>query len=906
VAEAQQRRAFLVATDTYEHLRNSSLGTEAFRKIAEGLRRNGFEVAEALDDRSSVIRAKFARFARRVRDDDVVLFILAGHMLSTDRGALYLPREIEVREDADVFRRAITLRTFMNAASRGGSGLVLMLSTNPELAAQSSQLSPYPTNIAPPPGNVVLAFSSSRGVPVSRIDYSANKALERLVRVMSGPMTDGNQLAEAVAGDDTGTIFGGASSMRLSPEAGSGRRTAGPATGADSPSPNGDGQAGGNDSAARRNGPPWGAIVPDDATARYREEIERQARLIAELRKDVLTEQRAREAAEGWAAGAREEAGAAERAAEQRAAEALKAKRATEAEAERQRAEMSKRLAALTERANEAERLRKAAEAQRSNALASLRGSAREAEDRARAAEQELRAQQDENTKLANEVARLEKVATASDIAAERWMARSQELEERLAVLESGRAAEASTCQAAEARAVETAAKLRDVEARIAKINEAKASIETELRNQIAAAQKRAQDAGAVRDSLVRRLRQVEGERDKLKAQAHRVAAAEAGLRDQIAAGEKRAQEAEALRDSLEKRLRQAEEERDGLKANADRVAAVETQLREQIAAGEKRAQEAEAVRDSLAQRLSRAKDERGDLEAKADRIAAIEAELRDRIAAGEKRAQEAETVRDSLEQRLRQVEDERDELKAKADRVAAIEAKLEQEEQARKSAEAFAEKAAEKIRQADQRVREAESLAQTAAEHMRIARAEEAEARTAVQQSAESAAQRIEDAERRAREAEAFAQIAAESARAAQSQAVLEQTRLRDEVDELRKRLARAAEAVPVTSGDATEASGPDASAAAVAPLRRIEDRLGRERKALILARLKEQGFLGGEAACAFGPDVRSAIAKFQASIGAGPTGYLTPVELGNLLAEGSVRAIEARNLPGNGGDRR
>ena len=195
----------------------------------------------------------------------------------------------------------------------------------------------------------------------------------------------------------------------------------------------------------------------------------------------------------------------------------------------------------------------------------------------------------------------------------------------------------------------------------------------------------------------------------------------------------------------------------------------------------------------------------------------------------------------------------------------------------------------------------------------MRIARAEEAEARTALQQSAESAAQRIEDAERRAREAEAFAQIAAESARAAQSQAVLEKARLRDEVEELRKRLARAAqsergaqEAVPVTSSDATEVSGADASAAAVAPLRRIEDRLRRERKALILTRLKEQGFLDGEAACALGPDVRSAIAKFQASIGAGPTGYLTPVELGNLLADGRVRAIQARDLPGNGGDRR
>jgi peptidoglycan hydrolase-like protein with peptidoglycan-binding domain len=53
------------------------------------------------------------------------------------------------------------------------------------------------------------------------------------------------------------------------------------------------------------------------------------------------------------------------------------------------------------------------------------------------------------------------------------------------------------------------------------------------------------------------------------------------------------------------------------------------------------------------------------------------------------------------------------------------------------------------------------------------------------------------------------------------------------------------------------------------------------------IQARLKAKGFLAANAPAAFGTETRGAIRQYQASIGAQPTGYLTPPQFLQLIGE-------------------
>ena len=151
---------------------------------------------------------------------------------------------------------------------------------------------------------------------------------------------------------------------------------------------------------------------------------------------------------------------------------------------------------------------------------------------------------------------------------------------------------------------------------------------------------------------------------------------------------------------------------------------------------------------------------------------------------------------------------------------------------------------------------------------------------------------------------------MAAERLRLARSEAAYNERQLREEIEALRKKVAEierqaevgrqaiSTQTVPMGAANSVNAPADDGPRSNLASLRRLETLLSRERKNRIQLRLIEKGHMTGPVSDAFGQNVRSAIAKFQTTIGRNPTGYLTPVELDRLLSDGQAHSVEAVEL--------
>jgi hypothetical protein len=207
------RRALILVTTKYEHLRNPSIDVETAQKMSLALKRQDFDVIEAFNVNNSHIRGKLGRFAHRLGPSDFALIVLVGHVVTIRKAFAYVPKDAR---PARIQLLGISFIDFMTQLRRARHGLLLVLSSNPDLPSQFDWIQPYPHQPNFRSDNVSLVFSNSIKVPVSRFDYYAQRAIARITRVIGNGVSDGRQLASAVLADNRGTRLGYLGAMPLS------------------------------------------------------------------------------------------------------------------------------------------------------------------------------------------------------------------------------------------------------------------------------------------------------------------------------------------------------------------------------------------------------------------------------------------------------------------------------------------------------------------------------------------------------------------------------------------------------------------------------------------------------------------------------------------------------------------
>ena len=407
-ASAGGRLALVLAAEDYQVLPKSTIGAKRGSDIVDSLKALGFDVIVGMNPTNSTARASVAEFSRKAQDADLAIVVLAGHTTSANGQSFFLPVNIEIGAATDLLSRGISITNLVHLVGGAKAGAILVLMSVPVFSRPIEGIDARPNFTAEIGKSMVLAFSSSTKVPVSRVDALAGQNAEGLTKVFQ---KRGATLADAVAAvtAEGGIVFGTVPDRRL-----------------DVVPP-----------------PPPPPVV--QATGSTGDAAQKAASVAAE-------QKAAAAAAEQKAAAAAAEQKAAAAAAEQKAAAAAAEQKAAAAAAEQKAAAV-----AAEQKAAAAAAEQKAAAA----AAAEQKAAAAAAEQKAAAAAAEQRLREEQSARQVAEARAAEEKKRSSSIETELAMAQQQARAARLEAEKAKAEAEKMLAEAERAKAQAEADKAR-------------------------------------------------------------------------------------------------------------------------------------------------------------------------------------------------------------------------------------------------------------------------------------------------------------------------------------------------------------------------------------------------------------------------------------------------------------
>lgn len=211
-----ERVALVMAGESYAPLARSAVKASSATRIAEALRRQGFSVTVAADPNNAVARARLTEFAHAAEGAHAAIVVLAGHGVTTGGRTFFLPVNAEVRRETDLLTRAVAVGSVAQIAAKARIGAVLFAMTVPELPATLQGIDARPSIAGDVAANVVVAFSTSEKMPVSRADKAAEEALRDLATVAGEKPLRLLGLVNALAAGGSGKVFGKVADTDLS------------------------------------------------------------------------------------------------------------------------------------------------------------------------------------------------------------------------------------------------------------------------------------------------------------------------------------------------------------------------------------------------------------------------------------------------------------------------------------------------------------------------------------------------------------------------------------------------------------------------------------------------------------------------------------------------------------------
>ena len=203
-----ERVALVMAGESYTPLPRSAVKASSATRIAEALRRQGFTVTVAADPSNAVARARLTEFAHAAEGAHAAVVVLAGHGVTTGGRTFFLPVNAEIKRETDLLTRAVAVGSVAQIAAKARGGAVLFAMTVPELPASLQGIDARPNISGEVAANVVVAFSTSEKMPVSRADKAAEEAMRDLATVAGEKPLRLLGLVNALAAGGSGKVFG--------------------------------------------------------------------------------------------------------------------------------------------------------------------------------------------------------------------------------------------------------------------------------------------------------------------------------------------------------------------------------------------------------------------------------------------------------------------------------------------------------------------------------------------------------------------------------------------------------------------------------------------------------------------------------------------------------------------------
>lgn len=209
-----QRVALVMIAEKYAHYGKSPIPTTIGVRIADALKQHGFDVSVATDPNNAVARATLRDFAQKADGAQAALVVLAGHGASSAGRTYFLPTNAEITRDTDLLSRALAVPSVAQIASRARHGGVFFLMTVPDIASTLQSIAARPS-MASVENNVVVVFSTSEKVPVSRVDKISEQAARDFADAASETPLLLATLVNAASAGGVGKVVGTASEIDL-------------------------------------------------------------------------------------------------------------------------------------------------------------------------------------------------------------------------------------------------------------------------------------------------------------------------------------------------------------------------------------------------------------------------------------------------------------------------------------------------------------------------------------------------------------------------------------------------------------------------------------------------------------------------------------------------------------------
>jgi Putative peptidoglycan binding domain/Caspase domain len=215
-AGEDDRVALILAVEAYKNYGKSNISTNTVKAIGTALKDQGFTVDVVTDANNAVARATLREFAHKAEGARVAIVVLAGHGVGSGGHAYLLPSNAEIRRASDLLSRGIAVSSVAQIAGRAKHGAVFFFMTVADIPSTLQSISARPSITTTPSDNVVIVFSTSDKVPVSRVGaVSQQAALDFSEAAAEKPLMMSTLVGSASAGD-IGKVLGEVADIDLS------------------------------------------------------------------------------------------------------------------------------------------------------------------------------------------------------------------------------------------------------------------------------------------------------------------------------------------------------------------------------------------------------------------------------------------------------------------------------------------------------------------------------------------------------------------------------------------------------------------------------------------------------------------------------------------------------------------
>lgn len=207
-AAGPSRIALVVAAEQYAGLAASPLAVSTVNELADGLKRQGFDVTVAANPSNSVARAALRDFSAKAEAAEVAIVLFSGHMATANGRTFYLPVNADITRETDFLSRGLAIGTVAQIAGKAKRAVIFYMMSAPNLPGGMAGVSMRPVYTETPEKHVTIVFSTSEKVPASQIDKVSQQALLDLMDKVRGGRMTLPVLANAGAAGGLGKIIG--------------------------------------------------------------------------------------------------------------------------------------------------------------------------------------------------------------------------------------------------------------------------------------------------------------------------------------------------------------------------------------------------------------------------------------------------------------------------------------------------------------------------------------------------------------------------------------------------------------------------------------------------------------------------------------------------------------------------